>query len=102
MDNIPAQSFSSVSSVGANSSFRQQVDELGDKRTGLTSKNFVQKQKTGKVENQQPGMKLRLRAQERFTGKGCVVICSSHSDPTDGRHVLGNISKFLIIISELI
>ena len=72
----------------------KKVDELSKVLSGLIDTNKKQEQKVIDLEKKQVEINNRLRAQERYTSKDCVIICNPPFDSRDNRNVLRNKLKF--------
>ena len=60
----------------------------------ITDTNKKQEQEIIDLEKKQGEINDRLRAQERYTSKDCVIICNPPFDSRDIRNVLRNTLKF--------
>ena len=79
---------------GESSQLKKQVDQLQNSVTGLIAKNKQQENKIKNLEKMQFDMNERLRAQERYTSKDCLIICNPPFDPRDSKNVLKNNLRF--------
>ena len=70
------------------------IHELSKVVSGLIDTNKKQEQKTIDLEKKQVEINDRLRAQERYTTKDCVIICNPPFDSRDNQNVLRNTLKF--------
>ena len=82
---------------GESSQLKKQVDQLQNSVTGLIAKNKEQESKIKNLEKMQFDMNERLRAQERYTSKDCLIICNPPFDPRDSKNVLKNTLRFFAI-----
>ena len=74
---------------GESSQLRKQVDQLESSVTGLIAKYKEQESKTKFLEKLQFDTKERLKAQERYTSKNCLIICNQHPfHSRDSKNVL--------------
>ena len=79
---------------GESSQLKKQVDQLQNSVTGLIAKNKDQESKIKNLEKMQFDMNERLRAQERYTSKDCLITCNPPFDPRDSKNVLKNTLRF--------
>ena len=79
---------------GESSQLKKQVNQLQNSVTGLSAKNKEQESKIKNLEKMQFDMNERLRAQERYTSKDCLIICNPPFDPRDSKNVLKNTLRF--------
>ena len=69
---------------------KNSFDELSKIVVDLVEINKNQELKIQELEKKQQEMNNRLRAQERYTSKDCVIICNPPFDSKDQRNVLKN------------
>ena len=80
--------------VSGDTVLTKKVDELSKVVSGLIDTNKKQEQKIIYLEKKQVEINDRLRAQEGYTSKDCVIICNPPFDSRDSRNVLRNTLKF--------
>ena len=79
---------------------KKSLNELSKIVVGLVERNKNQGLKIQELEKKRQEMNDRLRAQERYTSKDCVIICNPTFDSKDQRNELKNTLFFLKNILE--
>ena len=101
-DEVSSSGFSNAATgMSGDTVLTKKVDELSKVLCGLIDKNKKQEQKLIDLERKQDEINDRLRAQERYTNKGCVIICNTPFDSRDSRNLLRNTLKFFEILLNI-